>query len=147
MAQADVMTGACVRLLVNGKVVGVGTSITIQRDLGVKPIIGIDQVTPQEIAVTGPYIVRGQITGLRTRATAGFDGLQIINASTLGDYFNQKYVTLELVDRKTNITFAKVNKVIFNTDTMTVQARQVVTITASFIGTFLTTEISQKSGR
>jgi len=146
MSQADIMTGAACRLLVNGKVIGVGTSITIQRNLGVKPIVGIDSVTPQELAITGPYTVTGTITALRTRSTGGFDGLQVINASSLSDYFNKKYCTIELVDRKTNITFAKVNKVIFNADTMQINARQVITITASFIGTFLTTEISQKTG-
>lgn len=147
MSQADVMVGACVKLLVNGKVIGVGTSVSIQRDQGVKAIYGIDSATAQEIAVTGPYTVRGQISGLRTRSSGGFDGLQIVNSSTLSDYFNQKYCTLELIDRKTNITFAKVNKVIFNADSLQVSVKQVVTINASFIGTFLTTEISQKSGK
>jgi len=147
MSQVDIIVGAAVRLLVNGKVIGVGTSVSIQRDQGVKPIFGIDTPVAQEIAITGPYTVRGQITGLRTRTTAGFDGLQVINASTLSDYFNQKYCTLELVDRKTNIVFAKVSKVIFNSDTMQVNARTVVTITASFIGTYLTNELSQKSGK
>lgn len=147
MSQADVMTGAACRLLVNGKVIGVGTSITIQRDQGVKAIYGVDSPVAQELAVTGPYTVRGQINGLRTRSSGGFDGLQVVNSSTLADYFNQKYVVIELVDRKTNVTFAKVNKVIFNADSIQVSARQVIQINASFIGTFLTTEISQKSGK
>lgn len=147
MGQMDIMTGAACRLLVNGKLIGVSTAITIQRDQGVKAIYGVDSPVAQEIAVTGPYTVRGSITGLRTRSSGGFDGLQIVNSSTLADYFNQKYCVIELVDRKTNVTFAKVNKVIFNSDSIQVSARQVITINASFIGTFLTTEISQKSGK
>ena len=147
MSQADIVTGSAVRLLVNGKVIGIGTSFSYQRDQGIKAIYGVDIVTPQELAVTGPYIVRGQINGLRTRASGGFDGLQIVNASTLADYFNQKYCTIEIFDRKTNITLAKIDRVLFNSDTMQIQARQVVTISATFIGTFLSTEISQKSGK
>lgn len=144
MAQNSIITGAAVRLLVNGKIIGVGTSISIQREQGVRPIYGIDIPTPQEIAITGPYSVKGSITGLRTRDTGGFDGLQIVNASTLSDYFNQNYCMLELVDRKTNLTIAKVDRVIFGSDSIQVSARAVVTISASFIGTFLSTEISNK---
>lgn len=147
MAQNDIIAGAAVRLLVNGKVIGIGTGISIQRDQGFKPIYGIDIVTPQEIAPTGPYAVRGSITGLMTRSSGGFDGLQVVNASTLTDYFNQRYCTLELFDRKTGITIAKVEKVIFASDSMQLAARSVMTITASFIGTFLVTQVSQKSGQ
>ncbi len=146
MSQNSVITGAAVRLMVNGKVIGIGTSINYQRDQGIKPIYGIDITVPQELAITGPYSVRGSISGLRTRDSGGFDGLQVINASTLADYFNQKYCVLELIDRKTGITFAKIDKVMFNSDSLQVNARSTVTISASFIGTFLTTEISQKSG-
>lgn len=145
MSQASVIVGAAVRLLVNGKVIGVGTSVTITRDQGVKPIFGIDSVLAQEMAITGPYRVSGSITGLRTRDTGGFDGLQVINASTLSDYFNQKYCVLELIDRKTGVTFAKVTKVIFHSDTLQVSARAPLSISASFIGDFLTTEVTQKS--
>lgn len=144
MAQQSIITGAAVRLLVNGKVIGIGTSISIQRDQGVKPIYGIDIPTAQEIAITGPYTVNGSIAGLRTRDTGGFDGLQIINAATLSDYFNQNYCTLELVDRKTNLTIAKVDRVIFGSDSLQVSSKAVVTISASFVGTFLSTEISNK---
>lgn len=147
MSQADVMTGAACRVLINGKIIGVSTAITYTRDQGVKATYGIDSPIAQELSITGPYTVRGQINGLRTRSTAGFDGLQVVNASTLSDYFNQKYCTIELVDRKTNITFAKIEKVIFNMDTVQVLARNVITINASFIGTWLSTEITQKSGK
>jgi hypothetical protein len=142
-----VMSGACCKVMVNGKLIGVATSVSIQREVGVKPLMGVDNPLPQELAVTGPYLVRGQINGLRTRSTGGFDGLQLINVSTLNDYFNQKYITIELVDRKTNTTFAKVNSAIFTADSIQAVARQPITISGSFIGTFMTTEISQKSGK
>lgn len=147
MSQADIVTSAACRLLINGKVIGVSTAISYMRDQGVKATYGIDSPIAQEIAITGPYMVRGFINGLRTRSTAGFDGLQIVNASTLSDYFNQKYCTIELVDRKTNITFAKIEKVIFNADSVQVSARNVIIVNASFIGTWLSTEITQKSGK
>lgn len=142
MSQSSIITGASCRLIINGKIFGAATSISVQRDQGVKPIIGIDSPIPQEIAPTGPFLVKGQITGLRTRDNRGFDGLQIVNASSIQDYFNQKYCTIELVDRKTNITIAKIHKCIFHTDSFQVSARQIVTITASFTGTFMSTEIS-----
>lgn len=145
MSQADVVTGAAVKLLVNGKVVGIGTSISIQRDQGVKPIYGIDVVTPQELAITGPYSVRGSITGLYTRSAGGFDGLQAINASTITDYFNQNYCVLELIDRKTGTSIAKITSVIFNSDSFQVSAKAVMSISGSFMGVFLATAVSQKS--
>lgn len=147
MPQNDVIQGAAVKLLINGKVVGIGTSISYQRDQGAKFIYGIDDPVAKEVAITGPYSIKGQITGLRTRSSGGFDGLQVINASTVSDYFNQQYCVLELVDRKTGVTFAKINKVIFNSDSLQVSAKSVVTISASFMGTFMTNEVSQKSGQ
>jgi hypothetical protein len=142
----DIIAGAAVKLVVNGKVIGIGTSVSVQRDQGVKPQYGIDTPVAQEISIVGPYTVRGSIAGLRTRSSGGFDGLRIVNSSTLADYFNQHYCVIELVDRVTGVTFAKIDKVIFNSDSLQVSAKSVVTINASFIGTYMANEISTKSG-
>lgn len=142
MAQNYTIASAACRLYINGKIIGAATSITYTRDQGVRPIYGIDNPLAQEIAITGPYSVRGALSGLKVRFTGGLDGLGIINASTLQEYFNQNYCTIELVDRKLNRTIGKIDKAIFNVDSVSAAAKDFVTVSAQFIGTFLSTEIS-----
>jgi hypothetical protein len=142
--QQDLIAGAAVRVVLNGKIVGFATSISVTRDQGVKPIYGIDQVNPQEIAVSGPYSVGGSLDGFRVRNFGGYDGFGVINASSMNDMFYQKSAVLELVDRKTNITFARIVGVIFHQDSFTVTNKAVITFSARFTGTYMFNEISDK---
>lgn len=135
----EVISGAACRVVVNGFVLGIATGISIQRQQTVRPIYGIDVMLPQELATTGPYTVQGQISGLRTRYSRGWDGVGVINASTISNLLNQAYCQLEIYDRATNQLIAKVDKVLFYVDNMQVNARGVMTISAQFMGIFMTT--------
>lgn len=138
----QVISGAACRLLVNNQPMGTITAISYRRSQGFRPIYGIDDPLPQEIAITGRYMVEGRIQGLRTRFGRGFDGAGIVNASSIADYFNQKLCVIELYDRASGQLIGRIEKVLFHSDTVTVSARGVINIDASFIGTFLVTGLT-----
>lgn len=138
MIQQLIPAAAC-RILVNNQNVGYATSIVYQRSQGVRVIYGIDDPLPQEIAITGPYSIQGQITGFRSRAGGGFDGLRAVNASSLTDYFNQNYSVIEIYDRGTGQLIGKVDKAIFHVDSVNITSKGLITLNANFVGTFLTT--------
>jgi len=142
MSQQSLVTGASSKVVVNGKVVGFATNVTINRSQGVKAIYGIDVLPPQEIATTGPYSVTGTMAGFQVRDIGGPAGFGIINASTLQDLLNQKYCVFELIDRKLNTTYARVVGVIFDKDSITTSVKGVNTFSASFQGLFYYNEVS-----
>lgn len=135
-------TGAGIVVKVNGHVVGFATDISYTRNLGIKPIYGIDSPFIREIAVTGPYQVSGTLSGFRLRDSGGLDGLAIMNASNVDDYFQQKYVFLEIIDRLSGASIGVISQAMFITDTWTINARNPVTFNASFIGVFIQNELS-----
>jgi hypothetical protein len=144
--QQELVNGASTRVVVNSKIVGFATDVSIRRSQGVKAIYGVDVVTPQEIAVTGPYSVTGTMAGLRVRDIGGHDGFGIVNASTVQDMLNQKYCVLELVDRANNVTYARVVGVIFDRDSITSSSKNLNTFNASFQGLFYYNETSDAKG-
>jgi hypothetical protein len=137
MSSPKILTGAGVKLLINNKVVGFATGITITREQGVRPIYGIDDPTPQEIAITGPYKVDGSLTGLYLSEITNPNMAGIINAATLQQYFDQKYCTIQIVNRKNGIIMAKIENVVFHSDSWRLEARAISTFSANFIGKFL----------
>lgn len=146
MPQQELITGASTKVVVNGKVVGFATNVNINRSQGVKPIMGIDVITPQEIAVTGPYSVTGSMGGFQVRSIGGPDGFGIVNASTVQDLLNQRYCVLELIDRANNTTYARVVGVIFDRDSISVSTKGVNTFTANFTGMFYYNATSDAKG-
>lgn len=141
MQQLLIAASACA-VKINNTVIGYATSVQITKSQGMKVIHGIDNPFPQEIAITGPYMVQGTISGFRSRIQGGWEHLRAVNASTIKDYFNQHYVTLEILDRATGELIARVDKALFTTDSISVGARGVVTMDASFVGHFWTTPLS-----
>lgn len=146
MSQQSLVTGASSKVVVNGKVVGFATSVSVSRNQGIKALYGIDVITPQEIATTGPYSVTGSMSGFRVRDIGGHDGFGIVNASTVQDILNQKYCVLELVDRMSNVTYARVVGVIFDRDTITTSVKERNTFSANFTGIFYYNETSDAKG-
>lgn len=134
--------GAGIVVKVNGNVVGYATSIQYNRQLGVKPIYGIDSPFIREIGITGPYQVTGTMAGFRLRDSGGLEGQAVMNASNPDDYFNQKYVSLEIIDRLSGASIGIISQAIFLADSWNIDARNPVTFSASFIGVFINNELS-----
>lgn len=136
--------GASVRLIINGITLGFATGLSFTRSTASKYIYGIDSPYAQEIVNT-TYSVGGTLTGVRVRASGGLDGFGIMDLSTLQSYFNQKYCTLEIVDRSSNKTMYTIQKVVFDQDSWTIQARSIITFSGNFKGVFVSNEVSDKS--
>jgi hypothetical protein len=141
--QQVIQTGAGVKLLINGIVVGFATGISFTRGINTKEIYGIDSPLPQEIIAT-TYSVRGTLTGLRVRDSGGLDGYGIMDISDLSRYFNFKYSTIEVVDRATSKTIYTIQKCVFDQDSWNIQARAPITFSANFKGVFVTNEVTGK---
>lgn len=140
LQQTQVGSGIVVK--VNGNVVGYATSIQYNRSIGVRPIYGIDSPFIREIGITGPYQVTGTLSGFRLRDSGGLEGQAIMNASNPDDYFNQKYVSLEIIDRLSGSAIGTISQAIFVSDSWTISAKAPVTFSAQFIGVFITNELS-----
>lgn len=142
--QQLIQTGSGVKLIINGSVVGFATGISFTRSTNTKYIYGIDSPLPQEIVKT-TYSVQGSLSGIRLRDSGGLDGPGIMNESTISAFFNFKYATIEVVDRLTNKTILTIQKVVFDNDSWNIQTKQVISFQANFKGTFVQTEVSDRS--
>lgn len=141
---SDVQTGSGVLIKVNKAVVGFATGITYSRSQGTKVIYEIDSPFPVEIMPTR-YGISGQLTGFRLRGSGGVDGQGILDLSNVQNYFAQKYVTFEVVDRKTNLPIFFVNRALFDNDSWRVDAKSIMSFTVSFVGFWAGNEISTDS--
>jgi hypothetical protein len=140
-------TGAGVVVKINGNVVGFATSITYQRTVGAKVITGIDSPFAAEIALAGPYQCTGTMSGFRMRGSGGLDGAHIMNASSVSDYFNQQYVSIEIIDRLSGASIVTIYQAMFIADSWSMNAKDIISFTANFIGIFMQNELStQKNG-
>jgi len=139
--QQVIQTGAGVRLVINGSVVGFATGFAYTRSTNTKELYVIDNPLPQEIFPT-TYSVRGTLTGIRIRGQGGLDGYGIMDVSSIQSYFSFKYATIEIVDKASNETIATVQKAVFDSDSWTINARAPISFNASFKGIFVTNEKS-----
>jgi len=137
-------TGAGVRLIINQSIVGFATGITFTRSTSSKFIFEIDNPYPREIAKTS-YSVQGTLTGIRIRDSGGLDGAGIMDESSPSAFFNSKYCTIEVVDRVTNKHMFTIRNVVFDQDSWSIQAKQIIGFTANFKGTFVSNEVSDQS--
>lgn len=135
--------GAGVRLVVNGVIIGFATGLTFTRSTSSKFIYGIDSPYAVEIAKTA-YSVQGTLTGLRIRDSGGLDGVGIMDESNASAYFNSKYCVMEIVDRATNKNMFTIQKVIFDQDSWSIQAKQLVSFSANFKGIFVSNEVTDE---
>lgn len=142
--QQILQTGAGVKLLINGSVVGFATGINFSRSQGIKVTYEIDNPFPVELAPT-TYLVQGALTGLRLRDSGGLDGGKIMDISTPQKFFLQKYVSIEIVDRVSGKTLFTIQKAMFDQDSWTIAARQMIGFNATFKGVFVENEASEQS--
>lgn len=138
MSLQQLQTGSGVLLKGNGKVLGFATGITFTRSQNIKPLYELDNPIAVELIPTN-YSVNGALMGIRIAGSNGLDGSGLMDLSFIQNFFNQKYVGLEIVDRRTNKTLYYIQKVLFTSDSWTIQNRALITFSASFIGTFIST--------
>jgi len=144
MAQQQLQPGAGVILRINGSVVGFATALSFSRSQNIKVIHEIDNPFARELAPT-TYSVSGSLGGFRVRDQGGLDGPGIMDISTIQSFFYQKYAVIEVVDRLSNKVLYTIQKVLFENDSWTVQARGIITFSANFRGIFISNEVGDGS--
>lgn len=131
MATSVTLTGAALKLYINGTPFGVATGIQYTSSQGRKTIGGLDQLTPIEIA-PGVDRITGQITCVRKRLDGGLEGRGV--ASRAEDRLLEKYISIVLVDRLTDRIVFRCDNAVIDNQTWNVQAKGIVEITFNFTG-------------
>ena len=134
MAKSDILTGSSVFVRINQSTVGLINSISLSVQQGARYTIGIDSILPQEISITGPFLVSGAISGFRTRSSGGLSGLSLFPSGKVEEIFNQRYNMIEIVDRRTNNVLYTIRKVVFTNKDISFASGGAVVFSASFQG-------------
>lgn len=99
MAQTVVLTGALIKVYINGNLYREAQSLQFSIDYGEYSIYGIDSPYPQEIA-PGKNTVIGSISGLRMKMSGG---LQSYGARPIwSDFGASPYISIRIQDRSTS---------------------------------------------
>ena len=135
---SNVITGPGIKIYANGTLVGFATAISFTRTQNVAPIMEIDNPYAVELRPTS-YSVTGSLAGIRVRQINGLDdtNFNLMNLANTQDFFNQKYVKLEVVDRVTGYTLYTISTAMFSQDSWQVSSRSQMTFQANFVGIFL----------
>lgn len=143
--QQVLQTGAGVVIRANNtSILGFATGLTFTRTLSIKAVHGVDSFQPSEL-IPSSYQINGTLTGIRIRDSGGLDGTGLMNASTVNSIFNQQYVVLEIVDRLTGVTIYKFIDTLFDSDSWSIQNKQVISFSANFKARFLQSEVSDNN--
>lgn len=143
MSQQQILTGAGVVLKINGKVVGFATGISFTRSQGLKVVREVDNPFAVEIMPT-VFEVSGSLSGVRLRGTGGLDGakggIDVMDLSTVQNFFYQKYVTIEVVDRVSSVVLYTFKSVLFDQDSWSITTKNIITFNANFRAIFVSNE-------
>lgn len=131
MAQQKTLSGAHIKIYINGVVFNEAQSLSYMIDYGEEPIYGIDSIFPQEIKTTR-ISTTGTITGLRIKSSNGLHGYNLRPKIT--DSIFAPYISIRIVDRQTEedimfIPYARVTN-----EKLDVSAKGVAKVTFNFTG-------------
>ena len=130
MASQRVISGAHIKLYINGIVYNEVQSLNYTIDYGEEPIYGIDSIFPQEIKVTRVSI-SGSVSGVKV----GESGLQDYNLRPkITNSLFAPYISIRIEDRNTNedimfIPYARVSQ-----EKLSVSAKGTAKVSFSFLG-------------
>lgn len=155
MTQSIIHAGSSLRLAIayekdgTEKTIGFATSFNFSQTLGSQPIMGIDSVFPQEIALAGsPSMIQGSMTlymlkgtdPIRSGIVPPVVDFNKKNSSQKGDSNNypmqapSRYMHFRFYDRATNELIISVEFCKITNWSASMQARGVVQAQVNFIG-------------
>jgi hypothetical protein len=125
------LSGALVKIYINGRVYNEAQSVSYTIDYGETEIYGIDTPFPQEIHSTRA-MVAGSISGIRVKKSGGLHSFNAV--PIISDIVRSEYVNIRIQDRSTGedilfIPNAKITKQSFQ-----VQAKGVARLSFDFRG-------------
>lgn len=92
-----VLSGALVRIYINGRIYGEAQSVSYTIDYGESEIFGIDSPFPQEIHSTRATIA-GSISGLRIKNSSGLQNYYAV--PKMIDIVSAQYISVRIQDRQ-----------------------------------------------
>lgn len=120
MGKVKILRAADLQVYINGKLFAVCTGLRWQTNSGHKPIYGIDQITPFEIA-PGPSSIRGSIECIRLKGDGGLEGRGV--AAPEKYMLLEKYFSLAVLDRSTDIVILAIEDVLVGEQNWNINSR------------------------
>lgn len=130
MAQ-KVVSGAHIKLYINGVVYNEVQQLEFTIDYGEEPIYGIDSVFPQEIKIT-KISVQGSVSGVRLANSNGLQGSNI--RSGIRDSVFAPYISIRAFDRRTGEDIIYIPYARVKNEKISVSAKGNVKTSFSFSG-------------
>lgn len=131
MASQRIISGAHLKLYINGEVFSEVQQVSYTIDYGEEPIYGIDSVFPQEIKITR-ISVQGSVSGVRI---ANSNGLQGYNARPgIRDSIFAPYISIRLYDRRTGEDIVFIPNAKVTNEKLDVSAKGNVRVSFNFVG-------------
>jgi hypothetical protein len=131
MAQILSLRGAEVKIYIGGKLFPSAQSVDYVTDYGVTETYGVDDVFPQELAISR-ISYNGTITGIRIKAMGGLQGAGIVNKIT--DILRQPYVSIRITDRQTDTNLIFIPEAMVSNEQIKIMTKGVVKVSFSFKG-------------
>jgi hypothetical protein len=131
MAFQRTITGAHIKLYINGVVYNEVQQLNYTIDYGEEAIYGIDSIFPQEIKVTRVSIA-GSISGIRTSSSNGLQGQNLRPKIT--DSFFAPYISIRIENRKTGEDIMFIPHAKVTSEKLDVSAKGTVKVGISFVG-------------
>lgn len=129
--QSQTLTGALVKIYINGKPYGPAQSIDLSSDFGQTGIYGIDSLFVQEISPTRA-VVAGTVSGLRIKSSGGLEALGI--APTLDRVLEFPYISIRIQDRQSKEDIWYIQAAQVTNQRFSASSKGVAKVTFSFLG-------------
>jgi len=131
MGQPLTLTGSQIILYINNTSYKVVQSITLDFDYTEDSIYGIDTPWAQEIA-GGRAMVRGKVTGLRTKLSGGLQGSNLRPLFT--DLAASPYVSIRIEDRSTGESIVLIQNAKVTNESHTIATGGTYKLNFDFVG-------------
>lgn len=131
MGRAISTTGASYKLWINNRIIGIATGFEWTSDPGRRPIYGLDQMQPFELA-PGPSTITGRVDCIRVRDDGGLEGRGI--AASDRNQTLEKYISIMLIDRVSDKVVFRCDQAAVNSQTWRVEAKGLLRGSFSFSG-------------
>jgi hypothetical protein len=142
VARSHLVTGAKVRLFINGKPFGRVTGFTWTSDTPKKAIYGVDSAQPYELAPTMTRCT-GSLSVLKLGGDGGAEGAGV--AAPYPDLSREKYFTLTLVEIRSDLILFRANRCSLVNQSWSVPVRGLVSGSFSFEAIEWDNEVSAKT--
>lgn len=138
--RSSFVVGAGVKCYINGNLMGEATGFSFSSDTPHRQVRGVDSAEPYELATTITN-VRGKVTMIRLSGFGALEGRGITD--NFKNLVLQKYNTIELIDRSTNLPIFHCDRAVVMSQSWNVSARGVCSGEFDFEGIEWNNEASQ----